>query len=168
MKTRLSEFIDGELPAHDAEVLFNELKRSQNLRGCWREYHLIGDALKDETWLDGDITAAVMRALQDEPVVLAPALSGPGRMQRTLLALAATLAGVAVVGWVALAPQQAPAPTGALVAQREAVVAEPVRQASREMQNYLVAHQAQASSLQFRGGTENIRTVAATGTAMSK
>jgi hypothetical protein len=36
------------------------------------------------------------------------------------------------------------------------------------MQEYLVAHQAQSSSLQFRGGTEHIRTVAATGTAMAK
>lgn len=166
MKTRLSLLMDGELEEHENKAVFDALKRDANLRGNWQEYLLIGAALKGERSLDADITASVMDALRDEPVVLAPRTSGR-EWRRTAMALAATVAGVAVVGWMALVPDGGQRPTQTL-AQREPLVVQPVRQVSREMQEYLVAHQAQSSSLQFRGGTEHIRTVAATGTAMPK
>lgn len=167
MKTRLSLLMDGELEEHENKAVFDALKRDANLRGNWQEYLLIGDALKGERSLDADIAASVMDALRDEPVVLAPQASGRTEWRRTVMALAATVAGVAVVGWMALVPDGGQRPVQTL-AQKEPLVVQPVRQVSREMQEYLVAHQAQSSSLQFRGGTEHIRTVAATGTAMAK
>lgn len=158
--------MDGEL-AQDDEV-FDALKRDGELRDSWQKYCLIGEALKGETRLSADITARVMSELSGEPVVLAPRRSSRAEWQRSVLAIAATLAGVAVVGWVALAPsagQKTNAPLAQSSAQQraavQAVVAQAARPASRDMQEYLVAHQAQSSSLQFRGGTEYIRTVAA-------
>jgi len=168
MKDRLCGLMDGEQPRDDA--LFDALKRDRALRDCWRQYHLIGDALKGESVLDRDITARVMAALDDEPIVLAPRKPVRRELQGSVLALAATLAGVAVVGWIALAPAQAPKAVVPVVHSETAAAqpvsartnaVPPVRQASREMQEYLIAHQTQLSTLQFRGGTEYIRTVAA-------
>ena len=168
MKSRLSGLMDGEQLARDDE-LFNALKRGDELRDCWQKYHLIGDALRREPALGSDITSRVMQGLRDEPVVLAPPRSTRHEWQRSALAMAATLAGVAVVGWIALAPFSGPAlrPAPNLAQSagtpppvvQAAASRQPARPASRDMQEYLVAHQTQLSSLQFRGGTEYIRTV---------
>jgi sigma-E factor negative regulatory protein RseA len=168
MKTRLSGLLDGELERQDEPALFEALKRGDELCGRWREYLLISDTLKGEKMLDADITARVMTSLRDEAAVLAPYASMRHTWQRSALALAATVAGVAVVGWVALVPQnnQVSIPAQTLV-QRESAAIKPVRHA-RDMQEYLAAHQAQSSSLQLRGGAENIRTVSTTGIATAK
>ena len=167
MKTRLSGFMDGELERHDEQALLDAMKCDNDLRRYWQECQLIGDALKHEPALGADITDRVMTSLRDEPVVLAPR-PRPG-WQGTALALAATAAGVAVVGWMALGPPdgQVSIPLQA-VAQRDAAAVQPVRLASRDMQEYLVAHQAQSAFLSFGGGAEHIRTVAATRIATAK
>lgn len=163
MKTRLSGLVDGELDELEAKVLLDAVKGDPQLRACWHEYQLIGDTLRGERSLPGDITAQVMAALADEPVVLAPRPVRQPAWQRTALALAATLAGVAVVGWLALAQRNDVSPAGEQLAQ--GATPQSARADARDMQQYLVAHQAQSSLLQFRGGTENIRTVAAGGAA---
>lgn len=169
MKTRLSGFMDGELERHDEQALLDAMKCDDDLRRYWQECQLIGDVLKGECALGSDITSRVMTSLRDEPVVLAPHAWARPAWQRTALALAATVAGVAVVGWMALGPQsgQVSIPMQA-AAQRDAMPAQPVRLASRDMQEYLVAHQAQSSFLNFGGGTEHIRTVVATRTTTAK
>lgn len=171
MKTRLSVLLDGELPGHDAQTVIDNLKCDEALRARWQEYLLIRDALKGRKSLDTDITSRVMASLKDEPVVLAPRLPTPRpAWQSSALALAATLAGVAVVAWLALGTGQAPKQVAALARHEPAVVAQApaVRRASRDMQEYFVAHQAQSSSLQFRGVTDNIRTVAIADMAPAK
>jgi sigma-E factor negative regulatory protein RseA len=188
MKTKLSGLMDGELAEHEAQVLFAELRHDEALRNRWLEYQVIGDALKGERNLDTELTGCVMAALDAEPTVLAPKTSSLHRkgLHSNVLALAATIAGVAVVGWLALgtgrAPQpetlaqQAPAPAAVLAVNETpsapvapaAVAVEPVRQAAADMQQYLIAHEAQSSVLEFRGGAENIRTVAAVGMAPAK
>lgn len=159
MKTRLSELIDGELEAHEARTVFDAVKRDAELRGRWQEYQLIGDMLRGEKSLGSDITARVMAGLDREPVVFAPPPRRRQPWQRTVLALAATFAGVAAVGWVAFGPQG-----DAMPVERTAQASAPAPQAAHEdagnMREYLVAHQTQSGSLQFRGGAENIRTVA--------
>ncbi|MDD5250549.1 MAG: sigma-E factor negative regulatory protein [Rhodocyclaceae bacterium] len=175
MKTRLSGLMDGELAEHEAQVLFAALRQDDELRGRWLEYQLIGDTLKGEKDLSTEMTARVMGALDAEPTVLAPRSSlRPEPWHRSALALAATLAGVAVVGWLALGTGQSVKPeTVAQVTapQREASAVsavQPVREASLDMQEYLMSHEAQSSSLQFRGGAEHIRTVSVIETANSK
>lgn len=190
MKTKLSGLMDGELAEHEAQELFAALRQDPELRGRWLEYQLIGDTLKGERDLGTELAGRVMAALEHEPTVLAPKAS-PRRdlWHRNLLALAATAAGIAVVSWLALGTRQAVEPETAAVAQRSAPLqiaatakkdesivavsdgasaAPVVRQASDDMQEYLIAHEAQSSLLQFRGGAEHIRTVAAFGMATSK
>lgn len=165
MKTRLSGLVDGELDARDAQVVLEAVKRDAELRERWHHYLLIGDALRGGGTLHRDITGQVMAALEDEPVVLAPRRRQ--EWPRTVLALAASVAGVALVSWVALGPrneENPPAPELAAAAAPMQVSAQaPAQPAAGDMQEYLAAHQAQAGSLRFRGGTENIRTVAVRG-----
>ncbi len=188
MKTKLSGLMDGELSGHEAQDLFAALRRDPELRDRWLEYQLIGDTLKGERDLGTELTGRVMAALEHEPTVLAPKASPRRELwHRNLLALAATAAGVAVVSWLALGTRQAVEPETVAIAQKpaqvaaiskkdEAIVAVRdgasaaplVRQASDDMQEYLIAHEAQSSLLQFRGGAEHIRTVAAFGMATSK
>lgn len=173
MKTRLSGLVDGELEARDAEVVLEAVKHDAELRERWRHYQLIGDALKGGGALHRDITVRVMAALEDEPVVLAPRRSRPREWSRTVLALAASVAGVALVSWVALGPRNEEGRPAAEFAAASAPVqvsaqTTPAQPAAGDMQEYLVAHQAQAGSLRFRGGTENIRTVAAGGGAFAR
>lgn len=162
MKSKLSGLLDGELPRQDSQVLFDQLKRDDDLCRRWQEYLLIRDALKGRP-LETDLTARVMASLEVEPTVLAPArpAAGSPRWGQALLAMAATLAGVAVVGWLALGPGERTAgPVAAGQPQQVAQVQ--ARPAARDMREYLMAHEAQSSSLRFRGGAEHIRTVAAT------
>jgi len=196
MKTKLSGLMDGELAEHEAQVLFGALREDEALRSRWLEYQLIGDTLKGERDLDTELTGRIMAALDAEPTVLTPRSSPHRVFHRNMLALAATLAGVAVVGWLALGTGQQPQPETVAqnqpaqtvaVARNDGAVAVPVsdrsvaqqagdgsaaaravRQASPDMQEYLIAHEAQSSLLQFRGGAEHIRTVSAVGAAPAK
>jgi sigma-E factor negative regulatory protein RseA len=173
MKTRLSALLDGETENREAQAVFAALKANEALRDRWVSYQLIGDALRNETMLSCDLTPRIMHALSEVPVVLAPAprqRAGP----RPLLAVAASVAGVAVVGWLAVAPQLPTREATVLVraepvtqvrAGQAAVVAR-LKQAvpaanGRGMQEYLVAHQANASGFQLAGATADVRTVSA-------
>ena len=81
-----------------------------------------------------------------------------------MLALAASAAGVAVVAWLALAPEANTLPAGGAslaAAKPELVVAQ--TQSTPRLQEYLVAHQVYAPSGVIGGAARNIRTVAITG-----
>lgn len=161
MKTRLSALLDGELDNEESAAAVENSVRHENSREAAYLYFLIGDALRGEDRLDADLTGRVMASVADEPTVLAP--RARHRRVAPALAVAASLAGVAVVGWLALAtsPQEdrslvarvsAPAKTGptpTLLVQKQ----------SAEMQEYLIAHQAHSSSLRLSSGAHQIRTV---------
>lgn len=162
MKTRISALMDGELEQHEVEETLQALRRSDELRSEWRQGHLIGAALRGERGLEFDVTASVMSALEAEPTVLAPATRRAPAWQRPLLALAASAAGVAVVGWLTLAPQGNGLPAGT---ERLAVAnaGSAVTPSTPRLQEYLVAHQAHAPGGVIGGAARNIRTVAADG-----
>ena len=160
MKTKLSALLDGELEREEAALLFASLRGKDELHDCCRFYPLIGDALRGESGLGTDITANVMMRLTQEPTQEPLLLRAP-RLRRAwprpLLAMAASLAGVAVVVWLTVPQSQGP---GAPVLAKTDSAAIPIRMVpARDMQEYVVAHQAQSANLQFQGGTEHIRTV---------
>lgn len=169
MTKELSALLDGELEAHETSALWSELKSDRQLAGRWRDYQLIRDALRREENLAADIGAKVMSELELEPTVLAPrAGRRADRMPGTVMALAASVAGVAVVGWLALAPQQGPREVPAVA--RAVMPQGPVSLASsqaaqgaQEYREYLLAHQANAPGLHMQGGAQHIRTVSAIG-----
>lgn len=170
MKNEVSALFDGELEEHEAQSALSALHGDGDLRATWDDYQTIGAALRREDRLDTGLTARVMAGLEHDVTVLAPH-PRPTAWQRPLMALAASVAGIAVVGWVAFSPQMSPAPAGpghlasnpSTQVAAAATVASVAPTARREMQEYLVAHQAHVPSSQVMGGTQNIRTVSVAG-----
>jgi sigma-E factor negative regulatory protein RseA len=164
MKTRISALADGELEGHEIEETLHALKRSRELRSEWCDCQLIGAALRGERELDIDVAARVMSALELEPTVMAPKQRGHMEWRRPALALAASAAGVALVAWLALAPngegtferqaRQGGAAQGQVAANSTS---------TPRLKEYLLAHQAYAPGGAMVGGARNIRTVAASG-----
>jgi sigma-E factor negative regulatory protein RseA len=165
MTKEMSALFDGELEQHEETALWNALKVNSRLQHTWRQYQLISDVMGDQDNLASDITGKVMTALGDEPVVFTPSAKRPGSRPGSLMALAASVAGVAVVGWLALA-QRPPANESFSLTRSERVTPAPVvarAVPAPGMQEYMLAHQASASGLHLPGGAQHIRTVSAVG-----
>jgi hypothetical protein len=102
----------------------------------------------------------VARQLAAEPTVLRPRRLQP--QPRTWYALAASAAAVALVGWLAFAPQPSPV---APVAQQAPAVAQaaPAKPALVPLpsgaSDYLLAHQAFSPRVSFQGMAPYVRTV---------
>ena len=166
MNTKISALMDGEINGSDLRDVCAALRQDDDLRRRASVYALIGDALRREPYLTTNISAAVLRRLSDEPVVLAPqrwqaATQAVRRIERPTMALAAGIAGLTVVAWLGLTSsqmQQSPAQ----VAQKE-----PLEMASADadivMQEYLIAHQVQSGSVFLNGDAQHIRAVSLTG-----
>ena len=155
MKIELSSMMDNELEAHRQQDVLAALRSEKNLRASWDTYILIGDSLRDSPELATDLTANVINALRTEPTILAVSVRRTPPVLRSVAALAASLAGVAVVGWLALSPP-ASQTTVAPTARAPKPVTAP---ASERMQEYLMAHQAYSPSSRIQGGASYIRTV---------
>lgn len=155
MKTEISCLLDDELETHRQHDVLTALHNNEELRSTWDNYQLIGDALRSTSGLSTNITASVMAGLRTEPTVLAPSARKPANMLRNVAALAASLAGVAVVGWLALSP-----PTAQMPIPPIAKAPQPVTDGTSErMQEYLMAHQAYSPSSRIQGGASYIRTI---------
>lgn len=188
MTRELSALLDGELETHEAPALWSSVRSDRQLGRTWSEYQLIRDALHKEDRLDADLVANVMNELEAEPTVLAPASgSRQPRRQSMALALAASVAGVVVVGWLALAPQgdfqdagllaRSPAakpglaqvvqvPAGARTSGQTLPGASGTaggQLAAPDYREYLLAHQTNAAGLYMQGGAQHIRTVSSVG-----
>ena len=164
MTKELSALLDGELEPHEAQRLWSDMKANTQLHSLWADYQLIGAVIRHEEPVAVDMTARIMLSLAEEPVVLAPRPARQRGWQGSLLALAASVAGVAIVGWLALA-QQSPSVERATMARLENAhpATATVPQGIGEYQEYLLAHQANAPGLHMQGGAQHIRTVSAFG-----
>lgn len=180
MKPELSALFDGELEPHEVRPFLGRAVADPAMREDWQAYALIGEQLRREYRGEPDLTAGVMARLREEPVVLAPRSVSWQPRHHPLFALAASLAGVAVVGWLALADTSAtngfagglaavsPAPTIVRLAdvpQKQQAAAVPAEHAPlrAEINEYLLAHHTQAASFRLGDSADNIRTVTATG-----
>jgi sigma-E factor negative regulatory protein RseA len=123
---RLSALVDDELSKGEIASEIKKLYVSDGSRECWSRYHLIGDAMRREVGplYSAGLAQQISRRLQDEPFVLAPAalrrrISGRKKTWASL-AVAASLAGVAVVlAPQLISPEGADVP-GQTVAQKQA------------------------------------------------
>jgi sigma-E factor negative regulatory protein RseA len=182
MKSKLAELsalLDGELEPHELRPTLNAVVGDADLRDKWDSYVLIGDQLRNEPVATPDLTANVMAKLREEPVVLAPRNLKLTRHSHPLLALAASVAGVAVVGWLAWAGNMAPVPAenrlaavppaptfirpSAVPPAQVPPLAEADVPAHGDMSEYLLAHQTQASAFRLGDNTHSIRTVSMSG-----
>lgn len=138
MKSQVSALMDGALDESVAASTLDAMGRSPELRGDWETWHLIGDTLRQTVdvksgsgALSPDFTARFMRALGDEPTLLAPprkaetpAPSAPARF-RQLLPLAASVMGVGAVVWVAQTVGLGDAPSAVAVTAQRTLLARP-------------------------------------------
>ena len=165
MKESISALMDGELDRHSAGELMDTFGRSREALEAWRDYHLISDAMRDTPVLSEDFAARVGARLQSEPTVLAPRrLAAPPRKWFAASAIAASIAAVAFVGWVAVMPQPAPvqvakappapAPHPALAAAKPPMV--PLPSATND---YLLAHQGFSPRIYLQGMAPYVLTV---------
>jgi sigma-E factor negative regulatory protein RseA len=167
MREKISVWMDGELDDEAAAQLMDTLARDREALDTWRTYHLISDALRESGGLSEGFTARVAAQLAKEPALPAPnRLLAPNRLKteqpRRWVAMAASVAAVALVGWLGFAPQQT-------------AVVVPVAQAPRVMpdleskpalvpppsgaNDYLLAHQGFSPRVSLQGMAPYVRTV---------
>ncbi len=154
MTEQISALIDDELASADAIRALNSMQSSKQAMETWSQYHLIGDAMRSSAVLSTDFKQNLMQKLDAEPTVLAPnaVLSKIGHLGVTKSRLpakwsiAASVAAVMVVGWVAMHEQTQ---SGNAVAPIELAKVELPQADSPEQSipaEYLMAHQASAPS----------------------
>ena len=170
--TKISALYDGELEEQEVRAA---IRLSLDDTDSWRIYGLIGDGLRGESVDVRDLTASVMSRLGEEPVVLAPRKLKVAPRHHPLWALAASVAGVAVVGWVALTgtPQSSSPALPLAAIEKEKLMtranavppaptlaqAQPAGSVPGDLHEYLLAHHAQGASSRLGDSTRQIRTV---------
>lgn len=175
MKAKISALMDGELDAHELREPLGALDQNGEARDAWRTYHLISDALRGSALLAADCAPRVAQRLVQEPALVGPlpgAVRPPERARWFVpSALAASVAAVAFVGWVALAPHQAPGPATVPVAQvsKPERSKEPARlPVTSATQDYLIAHQLYSPRNSLQGMAPYVRSVSDQAVARKK
>jgi negative regulator of sigma E activity len=114
-REQISALMDGELDDSRARAQYRDLcaqmKHPENME-CWNAYHLIGDALRDECFVQPGFSKRFAERLAAEPTILAPGVRGldqtsvaalrswmGGRRAQYALAASAMVAAVGLVGW---------------------------------------------------------------------
>jgi sigma-E factor negative regulatory protein RseA len=159
MKQKLSAMIDDAAEDQECESCVKHLKNDPELRAAWDIYHLIGDALRGHT--APEIATRVQERLAAEPTVFTPRAIAPPRWRapRYALSLAASVAAVALVAWMALplvnGRGESPPPVIAKSSE-PALASVPVAQG---MGDYLLAHQGFSPARAIGGIAPYIRSV---------
>lgn len=163
MTERLSAVMDDEIDDRECASCLDRLKDDPDLRATWALYHLVGDAIRGEA--GAGLPADFARRLAAEPTILAPR-----RVERRVasprlyaLSAAASVAAVALVGWMALPLIQPAQIAGPGIALEPGVTVAAVPPASvpvaQGVNDYLLAHQRFSPSSALGGMAPYIRTV---------
>jgi sigma-E factor negative regulatory protein RseA len=161
MKDRISAFMDGELDDQAAGQMLDALGRDREALETWRTYHLISDALRDSRLLSEGFTARVTEQLAKEPTVLAPNRL-KAEQPRRWVAMAASVAAVALVGWLGFAPQQTavvPVAQAPRISPDRAAVVPAMVPLPTGTNDYLLAHQGFSPRVSLQGMAPYVRTV---------
>ena len=162
MKDRISALMDGELDERAAAQLIDTLGRSGDALAAWRTYHLIGDAMRDSRLLSEGFTSKLSEKIAAEPTALAPARLPAEPRSWFALSVAASLAAVALVGWLEFVPQQSaePVPVAATKAPAIAQIQKPaIVPLPSATNDYLLAHQGFSPRNSLQGMAPYVRTV---------
>lgn len=171
---KISALMDGELDERHIQHELARLRQDGELRQTWNTFHLIGDAMRGERMLLTDVAGSLSRRLADEPTVLAPQRDRSRKATTYVLSAAASVAAIALVGWVALAPHQAQRPADIAQMQQAPVAAAalpvpapvqvtPVASVPYDgsRNEYILAHQGFSPSTAIQGVAPYIRGVSA-------
>jgi sigma-E factor negative regulatory protein RseA len=172
-KSRISALMDSELDAREAQASLAALRDDADAHAAWHTYHLISDAIQGRAMLGMRCAHRVAARLAQEPALIGPLPAAVAAAQRPRWfvpsALAASVAAVALVGWMALAPQPRPG-TGELVRAPAPAPVSPVAQKRLEparvpmtvaARDYLLAHQAYSPRNSLLGVAPYVRSVSA-------
>lgn len=107
----ISTLVDSELNDWELKTAIQALEQDKSLQSCWRNYQLIGDAMRSNLpkHLCLDLSDRVSRAMEHEPIYFKPQIntstsvpSSSHSLSRTKtaigFALAASLSAIAIVG----------------------------------------------------------------------
>lgn len=131
----LSALLDGELPGEAGRDGVAMLAKDPEARQRWRDYALIGDALRGQAVMSAQTMARFQAALAEEPTLLAPLPHKRNLTPSALwLAAAATVAGIT---WTVLSA----APDSAPPAPLAAASVNDLSKVSADVLPYLAAHQ---------------------------
>jgi sigma-E factor negative regulatory protein RseA len=144
-KERISELMDGELGGVQADLLLKRLGDAE-AQSAWATYHLIGDALRGETGCE--VAARVTARLAHEPTVLAPRPLGGIEARGLGMSIAASVAAVSVVGYLALSSSGGDARYD-IAQQARAASASHV---PSPMDDYLALHHGEVRNVTFEPG----------------
>ena len=169
MKSKISAMMDGELESEDVSSIITQIKKTDDLKNDWSTYHLIGDSLRRSS-SSIDIAHRVSTALATEPTLLAPRPTKQNKFKVFALSAAASLAAVAVVGWMGLqsmghSPENftnnkialQPAPPSAIPASVSVTNQAP---APAQINDYLLAHRQFSATPAMYGVAPYLRTSA--------
>ena len=104
IEEKISALVDGEMPREEIDSLMDGLKHDKTSQMCWRHYHLISDALKNNLpdELPEDFVNRISLALESEPLLSTPprrTFDYQAFIRPTIgFALAASVAAVVFVG----------------------------------------------------------------------
>ena len=172
MKAKISALMDGELDASELQEPLSALGDEGEARASWRTYHLISDALRGGALLAADCAPRVAQRLAQEPALVGPlpaAVRAPERARWFVpSALAASVAAVAFVGWVALAPQQGSGPASTPIAQVQPPKEPAHLPVTSATQDYLIAHQVFSPRNSLQGMAPYVRSVSDQAVARKK
>lgn len=173
MKDKLSALLDGDLDQQSMHAVLDSMRRDRSLRTDWDAYCAIGDVIRGDRYASPDFVGRVMESIDGEPTLLAPRTSGRPQAQdnawRKIMPLAASLMGVAAVGWVAHGLYAGPKSPPPLAAAPRIPVTESVAVSVRPSspgpaidphREYLFAHQAMTGGGPISGAIQHVRTVA--------
>jgi sigma-E factor negative regulatory protein RseA len=160
--------MDDELGTPEVEGCLARLGSDWALRETWSVYHLIGDALRGDP--GRGLPPSFADRLAAEPTVLAPGRAARPAPRPVWYALsaAASVAAVALVGWMALplfeapvrlAIPQSPPVVAAADVQPPAEAKPAVVPAAQGVNDYLLAHQRFSPSSAMGGIAAYVRTV---------
>lgn len=157
MKQEISALMDGEMFDDQAEILIDRLKRHPEVQQDWKNYHLIGDALRQPDHICKSFGKSFHERLQAEPTVFAPYSRTSQKVRNFALSAVASVMALALVAWLSLqvGNESAPRIAVAPVQQENAVSL-----ASAQADDYLMAHQEFSPSANVYGGVSYIRAVA--------
>ena len=165
MKDRISQLMDGELDDRTAADTIKACGQGAEALETWRTYHLISDAMRDSRVLSAGFSMRVAARLEAEPVVLAPQRRRTESRAWFAASAAASFAAVALVGWLAFAPQPGGGPqmaqqAPAIAVQADLALAQPVLVPPPSSANdYLLAHQGFSPRVSFQGMAPYVRSV---------
>lgn len=137
-KEWISALADGELAESELARALDALRNDKALQTSWSHYHLISDALHSnlESRVALDLHERVSMALENEPTILAPQQRKrrPWVRHVASLAVAASVSGVAIIGFQQMNVVESGAPVATM-----AEVTQPQNFVRRELQPVTVA-----------------------------